>query len=101
MKGNSESMDASGSKVLEAGQEKTRIKGAEAVLKCLLEEDVDTIFGYPGGAIMPVYDALFYYETCSKILFETYLHSLREIVMVIFRIDPDSSNIPPVPPLNL
>ncbi|MEL7119100.1 MAG: biosynthetic-type acetolactate synthase large subunit [Bacteroidota bacterium] len=37
------------------------MKGAEAVLKCLLAEGVDTIFGYPGGAIMPVYDALYYY----------------------------------------
>ncbi|MEM6963653.1 MAG: biosynthetic-type acetolactate synthase large subunit [Bacteroidota bacterium] len=36
--------------------------GAEAVLKCLLEENVDTIFGYPGGAIMPVYDALYHYQ---------------------------------------
>jgi len=38
------------------------ITGAEAVLRCLLEEQVDTIFGYPGGAIMPVYDALYYYQ---------------------------------------
>lgn len=38
-----------------------RVTGAEAVLLCLLEEEVDTIFGYPGGAIMPVYDALYHY----------------------------------------
>ncbi|MFN7116355.1 MAG: biosynthetic-type acetolactate synthase large subunit [Saprospiraceae bacterium] len=41
---------------------KEKITGAEAVLRCLLEEDVDTIFGYPGGAIMPVYDALWHYQ---------------------------------------
>ena len=41
---------------------KPTVTGAEAVLMCLLEEGVDTIFGYPGGAIMPVYDALYYYE---------------------------------------
>jgi acetolactate synthase-1/2/3 large subunit len=41
---------------------KETINGAEAVLRCLLAEGVDTIFGYPGGAIMPVYDALFYYQ---------------------------------------
>lgn len=35
-----------------------QITGAEAVLKCLLEEGVDTIFGYPGGTIMPIYDKL-------------------------------------------
>ncbi len=40
---------------------KTKISGSEAVIKCLLEEGVDTIFGYPGGAIMPVYDALYHY----------------------------------------
>ena len=36
--------------------------GAEAVLQMLLAEGVDTVFGYPGGAIMPVYDALFDYQ---------------------------------------
>ncbi len=41
---------------------KESINGAEAVLKCLLEENVDTIFGYPGGAIMPVYDKLYHYS---------------------------------------
>ena len=41
---------------------KERLTGAEAVLRCLLEEGVNTIFGYPGGAIMPVYDALYYYQ---------------------------------------
>lgn len=49
--------------------EKETITGAEAVLKCLLEEGVDTIFGYPGGAIMPVYDALYdYADRISHIL---------------------------------
>jgi len=37
------------------------ITGAEAVVKCLLEEGVRDIFGYPGGSIMPVYDALYDY----------------------------------------
>jgi len=43
-------------------KKKETITGAEAVLRCFLAEDVDTIFGYPGGAIMPVYDALYHYE---------------------------------------
>jgi len=38
------------------------ISGAEALLRCLVEEGVNTIFGYPGGAIMPVYDRLLDYE---------------------------------------
>lgn len=36
--------------------------GAEAVIKCLLAEGVDLIYGYPGGAIMPVYDELYKYQ---------------------------------------
>jgi acetolactate synthase-1/2/3 large subunit len=39
-----------------------QISGAEAVLRCLIEEGVDTVFGYPGGAIMPIYDALYDYQ---------------------------------------
>jgi acetolactate synthase-1/2/3 large subunit len=42
------------------------ITGAEALLNCLVEEGVDTIFGYPGGAIMPVYDKLMDYEDRLK-----------------------------------
>ncbi len=40
--------------------------GAEAVLRCLLAEGIDTIFGYPGGAIMPVYDELYHFEAELK-----------------------------------
>ncbi|WP_462252601.1 biosynthetic-type acetolactate synthase large subunit [Ekhidna sp.] len=43
-----------------------KLLGSEAVLKCLLEEKVDTIFGYPGGAIMPIYDSLYSYEDKLK-----------------------------------
>ena len=38
------------------------ISGSEAVLKALIAENVKTIFGYPGGAIMPIYDALYDYQ---------------------------------------
>ncbi len=43
-------------------QKSVRITGAEAVVRCLLEENVKTVFGYPGGAIMPVYDELYKFE---------------------------------------
>ena len=36
-----------------------RMSGAESLLYSLIEEGVDTIFGYPGGSIMPIYDALY------------------------------------------
>jgi len=39
-----------------------KISGAEAVIKTLLEEGVDLIYGYPGGAIMPIYDELYKYQ---------------------------------------
>lgn len=39
-----------------------RVTGSEAVILSLLEEGVDTIFGYPGGAIMPIYDALYDFD---------------------------------------
>ena len=38
------------------------ISGAEAVIHCLIEENVDVLFGYPGGAIMPVYDELYKFQ---------------------------------------
>ena len=42
-------------------QEKKKITGSEVLLNSLVAEGVDIIFGYPGGAIMPVYDALYGY----------------------------------------
>ena len=45
---------------------KTKLTGSEAVIKSLIAEDVETIFGYPGGAIMPIYDALYGYEDQLK-----------------------------------
>lgn len=42
------------------------MKGAKIVIESLLAEDVTTVFGYPGGAIMPVYDALYDYKEQLK-----------------------------------
>jgi acetolactate synthase-1/2/3 large subunit len=38
------------------------ISGSEAVIRSLLNEGVETVFGYPGGAIMPIYDELFKFD---------------------------------------
>lgn len=43
-------------------QPKDRISGSEAIVRCLLAEGVEVLYGYPGGAIMPVYDELYKYE---------------------------------------
>ncbi len=39
-----------------------KLKGAQIIMECLLEQKVDTIFGFPGGQIMPLYDALYDYR---------------------------------------
>lgn len=39
-----------------------QLTGAEIVVKCLLEQGVDSIFGYPGGAVLNIYDALYKYQ---------------------------------------
>src|SRR5690606_674290 len=41
---------------------KTQLSGSQAGLEALIQEGVDTVFGYPGGAIMPIYDALYDYN---------------------------------------
>jgi len=41
---------------------KERISGSEAIVRCLIEEGTSVIYGYPGGAIMPVYDELYKYQ---------------------------------------
>jgi acetolactate synthase-1/2/3 large subunit len=43
-------------------EERTSLTGSQAVLEAFIAEGVDTIFGYPGGAIMPIYDALYDYN---------------------------------------
>ena len=39
-----------------------KVTGAEAIIHCLIEEGVDLLYGYPGGAIMPVYDELYKFQ---------------------------------------
>ena len=38
------------------------LSGSRIILECLLEQDVDTVFGYPGGAVLNIYDALYDYS---------------------------------------
>lgn len=53
-------------KEVEINSVQTQLSGSQAVLEALLAEGVDTIFGYPGGAIMPIYDALYDYNDKLK-----------------------------------
>ena len=38
------------------------MKGSDIVVECLLEQGVDTVFGYPGGTILEIYDSLYKYQ---------------------------------------
>lgn len=42
--------------------------GAEILIDCLIEQGVDTVFGYPGGAVLPIYDALFQQKKIKHVL---------------------------------
>ncbi len=46
----------------------TPMTGSEVVLRALVDQGVDVIFGYPGGAVLPIYDALFKQNSIRHIL---------------------------------
>ncbi|MEM7461898.1 MAG: acetolactate synthase 3 large subunit [Pseudomonadota bacterium] len=48
--------------------EKQEMSGAEMVIRALAENSVDTVFGYPGGAVLPIYDEIFQQEEIRHIL---------------------------------
>jgi len=50
------------SEIKESESQKKKVRGAEAVILSMIEEGVEVMFGYVGGAIMPVYDALYDYQ---------------------------------------
>ena len=47
---------------------KTELNGAEMVIKSLVDQGVEVVFGYPGGAVLPIYDALFKQNNVRHIL---------------------------------
>lgn len=53
-------------KKIQTRDKATNLSGSQAVLEAFLAEGVETIFGYPGGAIMPIYDALYDYQERLK-----------------------------------
>ena len=46
------------------------ITGAEIVLKSLAEQGVEVVFGYPGGAVLPIYDTLFKQNSIIIIVYQ-------------------------------
>ena len=45
-----------------------RLNGSQIVIKAMVDQGVDTIFGYPGGAVLPLYDALFEQNQIKHVL---------------------------------
>ena len=61
-----ETLEVQKDKSAKAKQKTRKLSGSVALLEVFLSEKVDTIFGYPGGAIMPIYDALYDYQEKLK-----------------------------------
>ena len=68
------------------------ITGAEALMRSLKNEDVKTIFGYPGGSIMPVFDALYGYTRGEKkTILTTYWYVTSRLLLTLHRVMPESA----------
>src|SRR5919107_6454864 len=82
-----------------------RIKstGAQALLECLRREGVDIIFGYPGGAVIPIYDALYHCDFIEHVLVrheqgaghmaEGYAHATGKVGVAMVTSGPAATNI--------
>ncbi|HPD83721.1 MAG TPA: thiamine pyrophosphate-binding protein, partial [Alphaproteobacteria bacterium] len=76
--------------------------GAEMVIESLIEQGVDTIFGYPGGAVLPIYDALFQQDKIKHVLCrheqgaahaaEGYARSTGNTGVILVTSDPGATN---------
>ena len=79
------------------------ITGAEIVLKSLIEQGVEVVFGYPGGAVLPIYDSLFKQNSIRHILVrqeagaihaaEGYARSSGKIGVVLVTSGPGATNV--------
>ena len=80
-----------------------KIKGAAAICKCLLEQGVDTVFGYPGGQIIDLFDALYLEKGITQYLTsheqgaahaaEGYAKSTGKVGVVIATSGPGATNL--------
>ena len=85
-----------------ATQDQTQLNGAQVVIKALVEQGVDVIFGYPGGAVLPIYDALFQQDRVRHILVrheqaavhaaEGYARSTGKVGVVLVTSGPGATN---------
>lgn len=94
---------ANAQKQAEAVKPQANIKtGADMVIEALIEQGVDTIFGYPGGAVLPIYDALFKQDKIKHVLCrheqgaahaaEGYARSTGKVGVVLVTSGPGATN---------
>src|SRR6476469_5280658 len=82
---------------------KVRKTGAQALLECLRREGVETIFGYPGGAVIPLYDELYHCDFLHHVLVrheqggghmaEGYAHATGKVGVCIGTSGPGATNL--------
>lgn len=85
-----------------AAQTTTTLPGAEVLMRALVEQGVEVIFGYPGGAVLPIYDALFRQNRIRHILVrheqaavhaaEAYARSTGKVGVVLVTSGPGATN---------
>jgi acetolactate synthase-1/2/3 large subunit len=83
-------------------QDTTQMTGSEIVLKALVDQGVEVIFGYPGGAVLPIYDALFQQNALRHVLVraeagavhaaEGYARSTGKVGVVLVTSGPGATN---------
>ena len=81
---------------------KRKLNGSEVIIQCLLEAGVDTVFGYPGGAVLPIYDELFKQNKLKHVLVrqeggavhmaEGYARSTGKLGVVLVTSGPGATN---------
>ena len=81
----------------------SEITGAEIVLKSLAEQGVEVVFGYPGGAVLPIYDTLFKQNSIKHVLVrqeggaihaaEGYARSTGKTGVVLVTSGPGATNV--------
>ena len=79
-----------------------KMNGSEIIIKALLNEGVDTVFGYPGGAVLPIYDAIFQQNSLKHVLVrqeggavhmaEGYARSTGKVGVVLVTSGPGATN---------
>ncbi len=79
-----------------------RLNGSQILIKALVDQEVDTVFGYPGGAVLPIYDAIFEQNRLKHVLVrqeggavhmaEGYARSTGKVGVVLVTSGPGATN---------